>query len=205
MLPLSPALFLAAAVSLIPSDQPTERLSNRDRGNELDPMARDHHHPDDGVTTAAFLAHVGYWSHRRTLGESSWPFPLNADCDALARLGSDLGVVNVGTPDPGAIYLRYSRRERRFTSASIVIFAFDVVIPDFGWTYDCHVLEGSARLTHRGVPFGRAHRGRFKTSVNWVRRKRVTCCPGHGDRFLSWVDLDGRGALPVIRPKEKAA
>jgi hypothetical protein len=187
MMPLSPALFLAAASALVASDLRLPRRSKPERG-ALDPDARDTHAPEDGVATAALIAHVGYWSHRRAVGRSSWPLPLGADCDELARIGSARGVLISGTPDPGAIYLRWSDRDQRFVRAAIVLSAMDVPPQaQGGWTYDCHVLEGRAALTcpETGEP-------RIETTLHWARQGRVTCCPGLGDCFLSWVDLDRR-------------
>lgn len=206
MIPLSPALFLAAASALVASDRrmPHRPKSKRARLAELDPIARDAHRPHDGVRTAAFISHVGWWSHRRAMGTSAWPFPLDADCDALARIGLDRGVVSVGTPDPGAVYLRWSVPEQRFTRASIVLWALDMP-PMYrsGWTYDCHVLEGSAVLSRGRGPV-RAALG-FHTKVQWARQARVRCSPGLGDCFLSWVDLDRRNETTRVSPTERAA
>ena len=197
MMPLSPVLFLAAASALVASDL---RLPRRSKPEAvLDPDARDTHTPEDGVMTAAFIAHVGYWSHRRAVGMSPWPLPLDADCDELGRVGSERGVLLTGTPDPGAIYLRWSDRDQRFVRAAIVLSAMDV--PEQaqgGWTYDCHVLEGRAELSRpeSGHP-------RIETTLHWARQGRVTCYPGLGDCFLSWVDLDRRHEIG--RPSSRHA
>jgi hypothetical protein len=172
MMPLSPALFLAAASALVASDVRLPWRSAQQRLKELDPQRRDAHRLRDDVTTAAFIAHVGYWAHRSAPGKSAWPLPLDADCDALARIGLDLGVVRVGPPAPGAIYLRYSQQRERFTRASIVLWAAAVPTDRYGWTYDCQVIQG--RATRR------------------ARLAWATCCPKLGDCFLSWVDLDCR-------------
>jgi hypothetical protein len=188
MTPLSPALFLAAASALVASDARVPRPLIEDRIQEFDPMGRDIHRPRDGVTTAAFIAHVGYWSHRRSSGRSAWPFPLDADCDLLAAIGLDRGVVGVGFPKAGDICLRWSRTEQRFVRASIVLWTVEVPATlRMGWSYDCHVLEGSIAVSDPSV-----------ATVEWVRRAWVTCCPGLGDRFLSWVDLDERNETTRI-------
>ena len=104
MIPLSPALFMAAASALIAADfaRPPRPTSKRKRLAELDPIERDTHGAEDGVTTAAFIAHVGHWAHRDPEGPSSWPFPLDADCDTLARIGTDRGVVSPGRRFPAS-------------------------------------------------------------------------------------------------------
>ncbi len=191
MMPLSPALFLAAASALVASDLRLPRRSKPERGTEVDPDSRETHAPEDGLATAAFIAHVGYWSHRRAVGRSSWPLPLGADCDGLARIGSERGVLITGTPDPGAIYLRWSDCDQRFVHAAIVLSAMDVPPQaQGGWTYDCHVLEGRAELTRpeAGEP-------RIQTTLHWARQGRLGCSPALGDRFLTWVDLDRRNQL----------
>jgi hypothetical protein len=187
MMPLSPALFLAAASALVASDLRLPRRSKPEHA-ALDPDARDTHAPDDGLTTAAFIAHVGYWSHRRAVGRSSWPLPLDADCEELGRIGLARGVLITGTPDPGAIYLRWSDRDQRFVQAAIVLSAMDVPPQaQGGWTYDCHVLEGSAELTRP-----EAAEPRIETTLHWARQGRLGCSPALGDRFLTWVDLNQR-------------
>jgi hypothetical protein len=189
MMPLSPALFLAAASALVASDLRLPRRSKPEHA-ALDPDARDTHAPEDGLATAAFIAHVGYWSHRRAVGRSSWPLPLDADCEELGRIGLARGVLITGTPDPGAIYLRWSDRDRRFVRAAIVLSAMDVPPQaEGGWTYDCHVLEGRAELTRpeAGEP-------RIETTLHWARQGRLGCSPALGDRFLTWVDLKLRDA-----------
>ena len=196
MIPLSPALFMAGARTLIAANLeiPQPSTSKRKRLAEVDPIERDVHGAEDGVTTAAFIAHVGYWAHRNPEGMSSWPFPLDADCDALARIGIDCGVVSPATPKNGAIYLRRSIPEARFVSAGIVLEVADrAPLHGVGWTHDLHLLEGSAALSAVG------------TTVQWARQVRLRCSTDLGDRFLSWVDLDGRNATTSVRFHRRAA
>jgi hypothetical protein len=182
MMPLSPALFLAAASALVASDVRLPRLSTEQRLKDLSPARRGKRRRGDA--TAAFIAHAGYTAHRHAPGKSAWPFPLDADCEALARIGLDSGVVTVAPPDAGAIYLRYSQQRQRFTRASIVLWAVEVPpMEQYGWSYDCHVIEG--------------------VTVRRARRAWVTCAPELGDRFLSWVDLDRRNDM--TRADERAA
>jgi hypothetical protein len=200
MLPLSPALFVAVARGLLSSRHTwLEDSDSSELRDDVDPRFRDLHHPDDGVTTAAFIAHCGYWSHSFSRGHTLWPLPLRADCDELHRIASDCGIESMGTPDPGAIYLRYSMMEQRYTRAAIVIAgADDPRKSDVGLAYDCIVLEGSARildLALRTTVQNRREVSRFNTDVQWARRTRVWCCPMLGDRFINWVDLDERKAL----------
>jgi hypothetical protein len=196
MIPLSPALFMAAARALIAADFaiPPLPTSKRKRLAELDPIERDTHGALDGVTTAAFIAHVGYWAHRDPEGPSSWPFPRDADCNALERIGTDRGVVSKATPNPGVIYLRWSVPEARFVSAGIVLWVKDrLPLHGSGWTHDVHLLEGCAVFSAE------------VTTVQWARQVRVRCSTDLGDRFLSWVDLDGRNATTSVNFHRRAA
>jgi hypothetical protein len=207
MLPLSPALFLAAASALVASDDREPRIPRWRRWvhKELNPVKRDSHEADDRVMMPAFIGHIGYWSHRVTAGSSSWPLPLDADCDALAQIGLDRGVAGVGRPEPGAMYLRWSRTEQRFTRASIVVEVLNAAPPEgSAWGYDCEVLEGAAVLSRFREERDDPTRAPFKTTVRWARRSRVVCCPALGDRFLSWVDLDARNERTRACPSQAA-
>lgn len=188
MIPLSPALFITAASSWIPRDT---SCAGGLHDNALDPLERDDHRPTDGRETAAFIGQIGYWSHRHELGQSIWPFALDADCDTLAHTSADRGVLAIDCPDPGAILLRWSALEGRFTRASIVLEARDCPAPG-QWTFDCDVIEGAVIRdadARPGMPDGQ---------VQWVRRARRRACPLLGDRFISWVDLDGRNRFAQV-------
>lgn len=188
MLPLSPALFVAAATAWLPDDAPFPPVLD---DNDLDPFRRDDHRPGDCLATAAFIGHVGYWAHRQSRGISTWPFPLTADCDALSRIARQRGVLMANTADLGAILVRWSHVEKRFTRASIVVDIDER--PVFGnWTYDCQVVEGGA------VHLRRARNGAPRVKMQWVRRARRRCCPMLGDRFISWVDLDERDRIAQV-------
>jgi hypothetical protein len=174
MMPLSPALFVAAATASVVSELRVRRPSRAQRLNDLDPARRGKQRRGDA--TAAFIAHAGYAAHRQSPGTSAWPFPMDADCDTLARIGLESGVATVAPPDEGAIYLRRSPHQDRFTRASVVLWA--VLVPPMerhGWTYDCHVIEGLAKRR--------------------ARRAWVTCAPELGDLFLTWFDLDRRNDI----------
>jgi hypothetical protein len=221
MIPLSPALFMAGARTLIATD--IERLplptSKQERLAELDPVERDTHGAQDSVTTAAFIGHVGYWVHRDPTGPSSWPFPRDADCNALARIGTDRGVVSRAKPEPGAVYLRWSVPEKRFVSAGIVLWVMDRAPQrQSGRTHDLHLLEGCAVLSCPCANIGPStslavHPAKrpvrelpaVETTVHWARQVRVRSSTDLGDRYLSWVDLDRRNATTSVKFNRRAA
>lgn len=192
---LSPALFLAVATALVGSDirmTPGRIRSKKMRLAQFDPVRREDHGPHDGVTMAAFIGHVGYWSHYEGAGSSSWPFPIDADCSELARIGRKLGVLSRWTPRPGAIHLRWSTDEDRFVRASVVLEVVELRSRHIGdWYYDCTVLEGA--LVRPSAAEGDA-------TIEWVRKTKLISCPWLGDQFLTWVDLDGRNHASATDP-----
>lgn len=192
---LSPALFLAVATALVGSDvrmTPGRIRSKKMRVAQFDPASRDDHGPRDGVTTAAFIGHVGFWSHYEGAGRSTWPFPIDADCTDLARIAKGLGVLSAWPPKPGAIHLRRSKKEHRFVTASVVLEAVEVRPRHLAdWHYDCRVLEGS---------LVRASSAEAGATIDWVRERQLISCPWLGDKFLSWVDLDGRNPASATHP-----
>jgi hypothetical protein len=212
---------MAAARALIAADIeiPPLPTSKRKRLAELDAIERDTHGALDGVTTAAFIGHVGYWAHRNPTGPSSWPFPRDADCNALERIGTDCGVVSRATPIPGAIYLRWSVPEKRFVSAGVVLWVMDREPQhQSGWTHDLHLLEGCAVLSCPCVNIGprtslEVHPAKrpvrelpaVETTVQWARQVRVRGSSDLGDRYLSWVDLDVRNATTSVKFHRRAA
>jgi hypothetical protein len=198
MHPLSPALIIAAASGLAGADP-----------GEVEPR------PADPLTTAAFVGHVGYWAHYdEEIELSTWPFPADADCETLARLATELGVLSGEEPQPGAVYLQWSPKQRRFRRAGIVVaHTRSYENSSVRRCYDCLVLEGSALLTRvEEVDGRRRDQERFEAAVQWARRTRIWCTPSEGDRFISWVDLDGRGEAtrpaavnePATRPERAA-
>lgn len=202
MLPLSPALFLASARALVGSDVRTTPgiRSKRMRLAQFDPVRREDHAPQDGVTTAAFIGHVGYWSHYRGPGNSSWPFPIDADCRQLAHIGKELGVLNPWPPNPGAIHLRWSERYHRFVRASVVLRAAEVPPRHRAeWHYACDVLEG-ALVRSSPAEGGEENTDGPVATIEWVRERRLISCPWLGDRFLSWVELDARNPASATHP-----
>jgi hypothetical protein len=196
---LSPALLIATASAMI-GRNPDQRAATAPEPltlqEEANPILRDLHAPSDGEGTAAFITHAGFWSHRRGLGRSTWPIDPRADCDGFVEFGARHGLLTVGTPDRGSIYLRYSTTAQRYTRAGIVLWAMELPATFSGWSYDCLVLEGSAQLTslvYRTQGDGVQFVSDFLTEVRWARRTRTRCLPFLGDVFLNWFDADSLG------------
>jgi hypothetical protein len=163
---------------------------------DVDDMHDDPRAMVGGSSSAAFIAHVGYWSHRYDNLHSAWPFPAIATCDGLAAAARARGVLHDWIPAPGSILLRWSSRSGRFVQASIVLDAKDVPRGEYGWAFDCRVVDGLARPSSEHA---KDSAGRFGSTVMSVRASRVRCFPLAGDRFISWVDLDQRGAPTHVK------
>jgi hypothetical protein len=187
---LSPALFMSGAMTLV------RRTLHADDGSSDLP---------DSITSAAFVSHVGYWSHRLTDDSSHWPFAMDLDCDALARVADKRGVLHGIEPEEGEIFLRWSPSDDRFVSAGIVISAAFANTPEQGHHFRCDVIEGVATLVVERSPYKDRRVGRKATLAQWARRSTVYCYPWRGDRFISWVDLDGTDPSKVRRlPRHSA-
>ena len=207
MLPLSPALFLAAASALVTGNEDHNRpdarqmgRTDRSAGRDSDIVAlfgRDFGNP---AASAALIGHIGYRSQREPEGASVWPFPIDADCDELALFADRRGVLNSRTPQPGAIYLQWSRRHCRFERAAIVLNVIGLApMRETPWGYDCLMVEGGASLwPAEGQP------ERFVTAVQWARENVVWCSCRDGDRFISWVDLDSRDPSVLSFPPRQS-
>jgi len=129
---------------------------------------------------AAFVRHVGYWSHfDNETGHSSWPFlPATSDIRALADSARRLGLL-WDPPEIGDVFLIHSHMESRFVHAGVIA-SVDAEMP-IGrgeMLYTCTTVEAG---TGQGPnPYGR------------VLRRERRLCTATGGRFIRWVDLDGR-------------
>lgn len=186
MLSLSPALLLAAANSLAS----TEDTSSPRRFDGSD---------DARTSSALFVNHVGYHSHLAAAAASLWPFRLGLMCEQLAEQASQHGVLHSLKPEPGEIYLRWSRKREQFIGAGIVLSAFDRPRLAEGWGYRLRLCIGSARMVS-------PERSAYQHSqVQWVTINEMDSVPRIGDRFIRWFDLDTRDTSRVEPPRGSAA
>lgn len=133
---------------------------------------------------AAFIHHVGFWSHfDQALGSSSWPVPPFADPGALADFAKAQDVLEERAL-PGDLFLLWGPGRQRFVKAGIVVEIVEVIEHGtFHATLDCHTIVGDSDLV-LGERGGRAlrHRQRFAAK--------------RGDRFVRWTELR-RHAIPA--------
>ncbi|MDB4913086.1 MAG: hypothetical protein JWM95_730 [Gemmatimonadetes bacterium] len=126
----------------------------------------------------AFVQHCGYWSHRDpSTGRSSWPIPRNITRSELAQFGTARRILHE-RPSTGDIFLQYGPSRKAFVHVGIVMAVLDEGAYELEAPYfDLYTVEGDTGV-HGQLRGGKTLR---------VRRR---LCPGRGDRFLSWMELD---------------
>lgn len=182
--PLSPMFFVAAAHTLAG----LRNAHGRDRGPSVEAMLRATGDDTNAKEWhAAFIYHVGYWSHYTDLyAQSAWPLPATNDCNVLAQFAMRKGILAKDAPRYGDIALLWSPEERRFIHSAIVIRAGKPQA-DFNFVvhFGCTTLDGNV---HDGGRLGGAGIHVTKRSLS----------PDTGDRFVRWVDLDRRSTLRFV-------
>jgi hypothetical protein len=174
MIALSPALLVAGASVLV-------GLGEEAAGSP------------GGAWDAAFVHHVGFWTHfDARMQSSSWPVPPCATAVELAAFAEAAGVLSEA-PQPGDLFLLKGRGRTGFVKTGIVTECEEVTEnPQFEFWYCVLTVEGdSSRLMQMGG--GTA-----------LRHRRVLC-PRHGDRFVRWADLDRRAVTArgyLVPPEE---
>lgn len=173
--PLSPDAFVACANGFIGVHE--ERPTGR--GQLIEYMLHEVHAPIDAPWHAAFVYHVGYWSHFDHLtGWSAWPLPATADGDDLWRFASERGIGRVGMPIRGNVFLQWSRLRRRYLHTGIVVHVEGTTVTaEEKPCFECRTIEASIDESGRLAEHG-------------IHRNIRQLCPDDGDRFVRWVDLD---------------
>lgn len=176
MIPLTPGFLVAAATSF---DGLREEGGNN-CGLMIERFLKAVSQPKGQPWCAAFVHHVGYWSHydpRR--GESSWPLPATASCYMLGDFARREKVLEK-VPVDGDVFLLFRPTLGRFAHAGIVARVIDAGHTPGGspW-FDCHTIEGNSN----------EEGSREATSVVRILRRFY---PDVGDRFIRWAALDRR-------------
>ena len=129
---------------------------------------------------AAFVRHVGYWSHfDQRCGRSSWPLPATNSVTELAQYAFTTGLIREA-PLAGDVFLAWDAEVNQFTRTGIV-----VQVELFGRSssgtgyFRCATIEGSSE---------RLHRESGRLSLRHTRN----LCPALGDRVIRWTALDPR-------------
>ena len=139
-------------------------------------VAHERHWGRGGV---AFIDHVGFRSHYdNEIRRSSWPIPAGEGVEDLVRFATARNILSTEKPTLGEIFLLWTPFGKRFTHAGIVAAVErEGRFADGRRYYECITIEAERR--NHGIA-----RGACQTT------HRI--CPEYGDRFIRWVDLDGR-------------
>ena len=170
---LSPILLVAAANTMLGFAR------NHEPDAEL--MLHEVGQPLGAAWDTAFVHHAGYWSHyEHDDGRSAWPLPPTNDCNDWARFAEAQGVLSMGAPRAGDVFLLWSKEHKRFVHTGIVAAYrnFTGILPNGHAYMECETIEGNID------PVGRWPRnGIFRYTRRLVAEK--------GDRTIRWAELDG--------------
>lgn len=173
MIILSPALLVASANAFLGLGED----GGDNRGQMVELFLREVQQAPGQPWCAAFVYHVGYWSHYDHRSKrSSWPLPATASCAYLGEWAAMRGVLRKDVA-LGDVFLKYDERLGRFAHTGIVVAVHE---PDPQEDRDvqlCTTIEGNTN--DDGSRNGH-------TTLRKVRRLNER------DAFVRWVELDGR-------------
>ena len=171
MIPLTPSFLVAAATAFIDLGE------DRDRGGNLGQMVRvflrQVHQPPGHPWSAAFVYHVGYWSHYDQLtGRSTWPLPATGSCRQLGDFARDHKLLEA-EPALGDVFLVWDPQVNRFAHSGVIASVAQCLVKDRDRVYDCLTVEGNANYD-----------GTRDGYLTVQRTRRFS--PRNGDRFIRW-------------------
>jgi hypothetical protein len=167
-------LLVAAAASLVG----VREEGGNNRGQMVELFLREVEQPPGEPWCAAFVHHVGHWSHYdHQSGESSWPLPATASCYELGAFAKKRGILR-DEPDSGDVFLLWNDKLGRFAHTGVVVQLRDAgVSPGEGPWFECETIDGNTDA-------GGSREG------DGVLRRIRRFLPHAGDRFIRWADLD---------------
>ncbi|HJQ20550.1 MAG TPA: hypothetical protein VJ867_09400 [Gemmatimonadaceae bacterium] len=176
---LDPKLTIAAANAFVGMREE----GGDNRGQMVEMFLREVRQPPGEPWCAAFVHHVGYWSHfDASVRASSWPLPATASCAELGKYALVRRIL-VKDAQPGDVFLLFSKVLGRFHHAGIVVSVdarYPVIgpgTPDTDGLWVCTTVEGNTN--DDGSVNGNA-------TLRKVRRINTL----NGDRFVRWVELE---------------
>jgi len=211
--PLSPAFLMnfgfallddanmadAVSCGIEPPPPRRYRLPNvaADAAADPDAAASAWANPTDGGWSAAFIHHVGFWSHfDYRLETSVWPLPATPSCTELAKFAARHFVLAADAPEPGDVYLLWSPAKKIFVRAGIVVGSSRRRrYPSGRRHYECLTID--ADTTRDG-----SLRGPYTALVQRV------LCPAAGDRLIRWPLIEhtsGERQISIEPPRRRAA
>ena len=175
MKPLTPQFLISTASAFVG----LREQGGNNRGLLIEMFLGGVKQPPGQPWCAAFVHHVGFWSHfDHAAGRSSWPLPATASCYVLGEFTSRRRVL-MKEPMAGDVFLQYSGILRRFAHTGIVVKVDAVRVTSGEKWYECTTIEGNTNEDG----------GREGDGVH-CRTRRLY--PALGDRFVRWVELESR-------------
>ena len=173
MIPLTPSFLIAAASSFVGFGE----VGGDNRGQVVEVFLREVNQLPGQPWCAAFVHHVGYWSHYDFIARmSSWPLPPTASCQKLADFANPLNIV-MKDPYPGDVFLKFSKTFDRFVHTGIVIgINAKHPIDKDDWLVSCTTIEGNTNNDGSSNGYATLQRTRVLNTFA-------------GDRFIRWSDL----------------
>ena len=172
MIHLDPVRLIAAASAFVGIGED----GGNNRGQVVELFLRQVRQPPGQPWCAAFVHHVGYWSHFDHVTRASrWPLPATASCWELGEFARVRAVLR-SDPEPGDVFLVHSAELRRFAHTGIVVGVVKVASSPAGTVYTCTTIEGNT--SEDGSREGRT-----------TALRQRTLSIQSGDRFVRWTDL----------------
>jgi len=173
---LTPSLLVAAATSFVGIGED----GGDNRGQVVELFLREVRQPPGQPWCAAFVHHVGFWSHwDHSAKQSSWPLPATASCWELGEFARVRAILRKD-PQAGDVFLVYNKQFQRFAHTGVVASVSRALATPAGDTvYACTTVEGNT--SDDGSRDGR---------LTLTRTRRFSSRAG--DRFIRWADLDQR-------------
>lgn len=175
MIPLAPALLVAAANAFVG----LREEGGDNRGHMVELFLKEVNQPPGQPWCAAFVYHVGYWSHYDPVAKrSTWPLENTASCEVLGGNARAAGILEE-EPQLGDVFLKYFPKLGRFAHTGIVAGLHQPDPHEDEGVFVCTTVEGNTN--DDGSANGH-------TVLRKVRRFSAA----RGDAFIRWVDLEWR-------------
>ena len=175
MIPLTPSFLIAAASAFVGL-----REEGDNRGLMIELFLKGVHLPPGMPWCAAFVHHVGKWSHYDPVGlKSSWPLPATGSCERLHTFAKERDILRA-EPADGDVFLIWSEVKTRHVHTGVIARVRErgETAGGLKW-YDCDTIEGNTNDDGGREGWG-------------VLRRRRRFYANTRDAFIHWADLDQR-------------
>jgi hypothetical protein len=172
MIDLNPSLLVAAANAFVGLGED----GGDNRGQMVEHFLSEVRQPPGQPWCAAFVYHVGYWSHYdHRDAASSWPLPATASCWELGEFARVRAVLRK-EPTAGDVFLLYVSSLKRFAHTGIIVGVQSRQEAPGDVIYSCTTVEGNTNAD-----------GSREGTMTLRKTRRFSL--KNGDRFIRWPDL----------------